>query len=153
MRLILELIRPYRFMVAGIFAVLLVQIATGLAAPWPLKVVLDSVVGHHPLPSWLHGLLQPLLGGESKMHIAGLAAIMVLVIAVVAAIASYVSNYLTETVGQRIGNDACFFDGQVLQLRQGKIAGIHPVLLVLVLDRHQAMAREFACICSQSRSK
>lgn len=55
--------------------------------------------------------------------------------------------------GQRIGNDACFFDGQVLQLRQGKIAGIHPVLLVLVLDRHQAMAREFACICSQSRSK
>jgi len=27
----------------------MVQIATGLAAPWPLKVVLDSVVGDHPI--------------------------------------------------------------------------------------------------------
>ena len=54
MRLIFELIRPYRWPVAGIFSVLLVQIVTGLAAPWPLKIVLDSVVGHHPLPAWLH---------------------------------------------------------------------------------------------------
>jgi subfamily B ATP-binding cassette protein MsbA len=104
-RLILELLRPYRWLVAGIFAVLCVQIAMGLAAPWPLKVVLDSVVGNHPLPPWLHGLLQPILGGESRMHIAGLAAIMVIVIAVIAAIATYVANYLTETVGQKVGND------------------------------------------------
>ncbi|MCA4724288.1 ABC transporter ATP-binding protein [Mycolicibacterium fortuitum] len=137
MRLILELIRPYRFMVAGIFAVLLVQIATGLAAPWPLKVVLDSVVGHHPLPSWLHGLLQPLLGGESKMHIAGLAAIMVLVIAVVAAIASYVSNYLTETVGQRIGNDLrtrAYHHLQQLSLNYFDTHRVGPILSTLTDD-------------------
>ncbi|OBJ98062.1 ABC transporter [Mycolicibacterium fortuitum] len=137
MRLILELIRPYRFMVAGIFAVLLVQIATGLAAPWPLKVVLDSVVGHHPLPSWLHGLLQPLLGGESKMHIAGLAAIMVLVIAVVAAIASYVSNYLAETVGQRIGNDLrtrAYHHLQQLSLNYFDTHRVGPILSTLTDD-------------------
>ncbi|AIY46511.1 ABC transporter ATP-binding protein [Mycolicibacterium fortuitum] len=137
MRLILELIRPYRFMVAGIFAVLLVQIATGLAAPWPLKVVLDSVVGHHPLPGWLHGLLQPLLGGETKMHIAGLAAIMVLVIAVVAAIASYVSNYLTETVGQRIGNDLrtrAYHHLQQLSLNYFDTHRVGPILSTLTDD-------------------
>ncbi|WP_234788188.1 ABC transporter ATP-binding protein [Mycolicibacterium setense] len=137
MRLILELIRPYRLLVAGIFAVLLVQIATGLAAPWPLKVVLDSVVGHHPLPGWLHGLLQPLLGGEGKMHIAGLAAIMVFAIAVVAAIASYVANYLTETVGQRIGNDLrtrAYHHLQQLSLNYFDTHRVGPILSTLTDD-------------------
>lgn len=137
MRLILELIRPYRLLVAGIFAVLLVQIATGLAAPWPLKVVLDSVVGHHPLPGWLHGMLQPLLGGEGKMHIAGLAAIMVLVIAVVAAIASYTANYLTETVGQRIGNDLrtrAYHHLQQLSLNYFDTHRVGPILSTLTDD-------------------
>ncbi|WP_036475489.1 ABC transporter ATP-binding protein [Mycobacterium sp. URHD0025] len=137
MRLILELIRPYRLLIAGIFAVLLVQIATGLAAPWPLKVVLDSVVGHHPLPGWLHGLLQPLLGGEGKMHIAGLAAIMVLVIAVVAAIASYVANYLTETVGQQIGNDLrtrAYHHLQQLSLNYFDTHRVGPILSTLTDD-------------------
>lgn len=137
MRLILELIRPYRLLVAGIFAVLLVQIATGLAAPWPLKVVLDSVVGHHPLPGWLHGLLQPLLGGEGKMHIAGLAAIMVFVIAVVAATASYVANYLTETVGQRIGNDLrtrAYHHLQQLSLNYFDTHRVGPILSTLTDD-------------------
>ncbi|MFN6542473.1 ABC transporter ATP-binding protein [Mycolicibacterium nivoides] len=137
MRLILELIRPYRLLVAGIFAVLLVQIATGLAAPWPLKVVLDSVVGHHPLPGWLHGLLQPLLGGEGKMHIAGLAAIMVVVIAVVAAVASYVANYLTETVGQRIGNDLrtrAYHHLQQLSLNYFDTHRVGPILSTLTDD-------------------
>lgn len=137
MRLILELIRPYRLLVAGIFAVLLIQIATGLAAPWPLKVVLDSVVGHHPLPAWLHGLLQPLLGGEGKMHIAGLAAIMVLVIAVIAAVASYVANYLTETVGQRIGNDLrtrAYHHLQQLSLNYFDTHRVGPILSTLTDD-------------------
>ncbi|WP_441959362.1 ABC transporter ATP-binding protein [Mycolicibacterium houstonense] len=137
MRLILELIRPYRLLVAGIFAVLLIQIATGLAAPWPLKVVLDSVVGHHPLPGWLHGLLQPLLGGEGKMHIAGLAAIMVIVIAVVAAVASYVANYLTETVGQRIGNDLrtrAYHHLQQLSLNYFDTHRVGPILSTLTDD-------------------
>jgi len=103
--LVLQLLRPYRWAVAGILGVLMVQIATGLAAPWPLKVVLDSVVGDHPLPSLLQGLLRPILGGESRLHVAGLASIMVVLIALVGAAATYVANYLTETVGQRVGLD------------------------------------------------
>ncbi|MGV0812544.1 ABC transporter ATP-binding protein [Mycolicibacterium boenickei] len=137
MRLILELIRPYRLLVAGIFAVLLIQIAMGLAAPWPLKIVLDNVVGHHPLPGWLHGLLQPLLGGEGKMHIAGLAAIMLILIAVVAAIATYIANYLTETVGQRIGNDLrtrAYHHLQQLSLNYFDTHRVGPILSTLTDD-------------------
>lgn len=136
MRLILELIRPYRWLVAGIFAVLLVQIAMGLAAPWPLKIVLDSVIGHHPLPDWLHRLL-PLLGGEGRMHIAGLAAIMVLIIAVVAAVATYVATYLTETVGQRIGNDLrtrAYHHLQQLSLNYFDTHRVGPILSTLTDD-------------------
>ncbi|KMO76965.1 ABC transporter ATP-binding protein [Mycolicibacterium chlorophenolicum] len=137
MRLILELLRPYRWLVAGIFAVLCVQIAMGLAAPWPLKVVLDSVVGDHPLPPWLHGLLQPILGGESRMHIAGLAAIMVIVIAVIAAIATYVANYLTETVGQKVGNDLrtrAYHHLQQLSLSYFDTHRVGPILSTLTDD-------------------
>jgi ABC-type multidrug transport system fused ATPase/permease subunit len=136
-RLILNLLWPYRWLVAGIFSVLLVQIAMGLAAPWPLKVVLDSVVANHPLPSWLHGLLQPILGGEGKMHIAGLAAIMVIVIAVVAAVATYVANYLTETVGQRIGNDLrtrAYHHLQQLSLNYFDTHRVGPILSTLTDD-------------------
>lgn len=136
-RLILDLLRPYRWLVAGIFAVLCVQIAMGLAAPWPLKVVLDSVVGDHPLPGWLHGLLQPILGGESRMHIAGLAAIMVIVIAVIAAIATYVANYLTETVGQRVGNDLrtrAYHHLQQLSLSYFDTHRVGPILSTLTDD-------------------
>jgi ABC-type multidrug transport system fused ATPase/permease subunit len=136
-RLILDLLRPYKWLVVGIFGVLLVQIAMGLAAPWPLKVVLDSVVSDHPLPGWLHGLLQPLLGGEGKMHVAGLAAIMVIVIAVIAAIATYAANYLTETVGQRVGNDLrtrAYHHLQQLSLNYFDTHRVGPILSTLTDD-------------------
>lgn len=137
MRLIGELLRPYRWPVAAIFAVLLVQIATSLAAPWPLKVVLDSVVGNHPLPSWLSGLLQPLLGGAGKMHVAGLAAILLVLIAVISAIATYAANYLTETVGQRIGNDLrtrAYHHLQQLSLSYFDTHRVGPILSTLTDD-------------------
>ena len=36
-----------------IFAAMLVQTAMSLAAPWPLKIVIDNVVGTHKVPEWL----------------------------------------------------------------------------------------------------
>ena len=138
MRLILGLLHPYRWQVVGIFAVLAVQIVMGLAAPWPLKVVLDSVIGSHPLPRWLNdGVLRPVLGGEGRMHIAGLAALMVIAIAVVAAIASYVANYLTETVGQRVGNDLrtrAYHHLQQLSLNYFDTHRVGPILSTLTDD-------------------
>src|SRR6202012_4238601 len=104
-RLILELVRPYRWVIAIFLAAMLVQTAMSLAGPWPLKVILDNVVvAKHPLPPWLAGLL-PVLGGKNKMHIVELAAIFFVLIAVVNAAASYIANYFTETVGQWVAYD------------------------------------------------
>ena len=51
---------------------MLVETAMRLAAPWPLKIILDNVVGSHKAPEWLRlaGLLP--LGGD-KMGLAAVA--------------------------------------------------------------------------------
>jgi ABC-type multidrug transport system fused ATPase/permease subunit len=104
-RLIQSLMRPYRGILAIILAAMVLQTAASVAGPWPLKIILDNVVGSHKLPHWLDHLLAPLLSGTSKMQIAAAAAIAAVLIAVVGAIASYVANYYTTSVGQWVAND------------------------------------------------
>src|SRR5271170_3544009 len=84
---------------------MLVQTAMSVAGPWPLKIILDNVVGSHKLSPWLDNLLRPILSGGSKMQIAAAAAIAAVVIAVLGAVASYVANYYTTSVGQWVAND------------------------------------------------
>jgi subfamily B ATP-binding cassette protein MsbA len=84
---------------------MLVQTAMSVAGPWPLKIILDNVVGSHKLAPWLTDLLRPILSGGSKMQIAVAAALSVVIIAVVGALASYIANYYTTSVGQWVAND------------------------------------------------
>jgi ABC-type multidrug transport system fused ATPase/permease subunit len=102
--LIRELLRPYRGWLIIVFIAMLVETAMSLASPWPLKVVIDSVLGSRPLPEWLHGL-QYWSIGDSKLGLALLAGIGVALIAVVGAVATYIDNYYTESVGQWVAND------------------------------------------------
>jgi len=104
-RLIRSLVRPYRGTLFIILIAMLVQTAMSVAGPWPLKIILDNVVGSHKLSPWLDNLLRPILSGGSKMQIAAAAAIAAVVIAVLGAIASYVANYYTTSVGQWVAND------------------------------------------------
>src|SRR5580658_2333626 len=103
--LIRSLVRPYRGPLALILSAMLIQTAMSVAAPWPLKIVLDNVVGTHHLPHWLDELLKPLLGSGTKMQIAAAAAIVTIIIAALDAIATYVANYYTTSVGQWVAND------------------------------------------------
>ena len=104
-RLIRQLIRPYRGQLLIILLAMLVETAMSLASPWPLKVIIDNVVGTHKLPPWLDHLVRPMLDGGAKLQVAGLAALAFIVIAVIGAIASYIDNYVTESVGQWVAND------------------------------------------------
>jgi ABC-type multidrug transport system fused ATPase/permease subunit len=103
--LIRDLLRPYRWILAIILTAMLLQTAMTLAAPWPLKIVLDNVVANHHIPGWMANGLLPMLGGKTKLNIALVAGIITVVIAVVNGIASYVANYFTESVGQWAAND------------------------------------------------
>src|SRR5690348_6273073 len=104
-RLIRSLIRPYRWTLAIVLVAMLLETAMSLAAPWPLKIILDNVVGTHHLPKWLAHSVANVLGGTSKMHIAAMAALGAVAIAVIGAAASYVDNYYTESVGQWAAHD------------------------------------------------
>jgi ABC-type multidrug transport system fused ATPase/permease subunit len=105
LRFIGGLIRPYRRTLAFIFLAMLVETVMSLATPWPLKIILDSVVGSHKLPPWLHHLFGPLLESGAKLQVAVIAAIAFVTIAVIGAIASYIDNYYTESVGQWVAHD------------------------------------------------
>ncbi len=102
--MVLDLIRPYRGWLIIVFAAMIIEIAMSLAAPWPLKLVLDDALQHHKLPEWLawahnHGIERSTLG------VAVFAGISTLVIAIIAAIASYIDNYYTTSIGQWVAND------------------------------------------------
>jgi ABC-type multidrug transport system fused ATPase/permease subunit len=100
-----SLIRPYHRTLIIIFLFMVVETAMSLATPWPLKIILDSVVGGHRLAPWMYRLIGPMIEGGSKVHIAVLAATAFVLIAVLNAIASYIDNYYTESVGQWVAHD------------------------------------------------
>jgi ABC-type multidrug transport system fused ATPase/permease subunit len=105
LRFIGSLIRPYRSTLVIIFLAMLVETAMSLATPWPLKIILDSVVGTHKLAPWLHRLIGPLLESGSRVQVAVIAALAFVLIAVIGAVASYIDNYYTESVGQWVAHD------------------------------------------------
>jgi ABC-type multidrug transport system fused ATPase/permease subunit len=106
LRLIRQLVRPYRGSLLIILLAMLVETAMSLAAPWPLKVIIDNVAGSHKLPHWLARAMEPMaLNSASKMHIALIAGLATIVIAILAAIATYIDNYFTESVGQYVAHD------------------------------------------------
>src|SRR5271157_2212710 len=105
LNLIRQLIRPYRGTLVVILLAMLVETAMSLASPWPLKIIIDNVVGSHKLEPWMEHLLKPFLAGGSKMQIALLAAAAFVLIALLGAVASYIDNYYTESVGQWVAND------------------------------------------------
>jgi ABC-type multidrug transport system fused ATPase/permease subunit len=96
--LLVELLRPHRRIIAGSLAATFVQMATALAVPWPLKIVLDNVVGNRPAPLWVSWIL-PALGGTGKVQIAAAAGILTVLIAAIAGAAMYVGSYLSERLG------------------------------------------------------
>ena len=103
--LIRSLTRPYRGILLIILLTMIIETAMSVAGPWPLKIILDNVVGTHKLSPELTHLLGPFVRGASKMTIAGVAAIGAVMIALIGALASYAANYYTTSVGQYVAND------------------------------------------------
>jgi ABC-type multidrug transport system fused ATPase/permease subunit len=102
--LLRELLRAHRRAIAVILGTTLVSMAMALATPWPLKIILDNVVGNDRPPAWIAWLV-PMMGGTAKVHIAAAAGVATVAIALVSGAAFYVASYWTERLGQCIGND------------------------------------------------
>jgi ABC-type multidrug transport system fused ATPase/permease subunit len=98
------LVRPYRRGLTVVFIAMLVETAMSLAGPWPIKVIIDNVVGSHRLPDALHWV-RDMPFAQDKMGLALLAGLATVLIATLAAIATYIDNYYTESVGQWVAHD------------------------------------------------
>ncbi|HMG03792.1 MAG TPA: ABC transporter ATP-binding protein [Edaphobacter sp.] len=105
LRFIGGLIRPYRGTLAIILMAMLVETLMSLAAPWPLKIILDNVVSDKKMAPWMHDLLHPLLEHGNRLHIALIAAGLYVAISALSALASYIENYYTESAGQWVAHD------------------------------------------------
>ena len=69
----LSFLRPYRGRAAAIVALSLAEVGLAALAPWPLKVLVDSVLGATPLPAWIARLLPGTIADDT-------AALLVLVV-------------------------------------------------------------------------
>jgi ABC-type multidrug transport system fused ATPase/permease subunit len=98
----LKLVQPYRRWVIIVAGAMLVDTAMSLAAPWPLKIVLDSVFASRPLPDSIVWLLGPGAGQAATLRFAALATV---IIALVQAVSAYLNAYYTVSIGQWVAHD------------------------------------------------
>jgi ATP-binding cassette subfamily B protein len=99
-----DLLRPHlKFLVLGTIAII-GEGAASLLEPWPLKIVLDSVVGSRPMHGWLNALIASHIG-QNKLAILNFAAAAVLAIAIVGALCAYAEKYVTTSVAQWVMHD------------------------------------------------
>jgi len=98
----LRLVRPYWRWVGIVLVAMLLEIAMSLASPWPLKIVLDSVLGDQPSPAgfaWLVGR------GPDALTLLNVAVVGTVLIALLQGASAYLNEYYTVSVGQWIGHD------------------------------------------------
>ena len=99
-----ELLKPHvKALTIGFIAVVGEGVAN-LLEPWPLKIVLDSVLRSRPTHGWLNQFIQSTVGAD-KLAILKFACAAVLGIAVLDAISSYTEKYFTTSVGQWVMHD------------------------------------------------
>jgi ATP-binding cassette subfamily B protein/subfamily B ATP-binding cassette protein MsbA len=91
-------LRRYRALTATSFSMVGVGALLALAAPWPLAIVIDSVLGHKPLPA----IFGSLFGGSGKYTLLAIAVgLGVLIVAAQHGFA-VLENYVNTRLSQRI---------------------------------------------------
>ncbi len=101
---IMSLLRPHRRQLWLGFACILGESAADVLQPWPLKIVLDNVIGHRKSHGWLYKVMTHTVGNDPH-HLLLLACAGVMVIALLDAVFSYGDKYLTTSVGQWVTHD------------------------------------------------
>jgi ATP-binding cassette, subfamily B, bacterial len=102
--LISRVLRPHWKALFVSFVAVVFESLTDVLEPWPIKIVLDYVIGSKQLPEWLVSL-SAIAPGHDKQAILNFAAIAVITIATIGAISSYTEDYLTTKVGQWVMHD------------------------------------------------
>jgi ATP-binding cassette subfamily B protein/subfamily B ATP-binding cassette protein MsbA len=92
----LSFLRPYKARVVLLAFLTLLQIALGALQPWPLKIVVDYVLGEHTLPDPYRGWVVALVGGGT---------LALLIFWVLVGVLVQMSNQFTTAVATQIQLD------------------------------------------------
>ena len=103
-RLAISSMKPYRRWLIFILIAMLIESLIGLAAPWPLKIIIDNVINENPLPLWLNWLDMP-PGGNHFTNLAIACGILLILLTAIGGLAGYLDSYFTESVSQYLAND------------------------------------------------
>ncbi len=100
----LSLLRPYRARVAVISILAILEIGLSALAPWPLKAVVDNVLGARPLPGPLEAIVHPMVGSSP---VAFLLVVVVagLLLQIMSEVVVMIHTQLQVDTGQRIVYD------------------------------------------------
>ncbi len=97
-----RLVTPYWRWLLIVVAAMIVETAMTLASPWPLKIVLDSVLDGQPVPA----VLLPIAGqAPDRLALLNIAAGGTVIIALLQAASAYLTAYYTVSIGQWIAHD------------------------------------------------
>ena len=99
-----RILRPHWKTLVIAFLAVLGETAADLLEPWPVTIVVDSVLGGKKAPAALSGLISSVFGTNTTA-ILEFALASVLVIAIVGGISAYVEKYLTTSVSQWVAHD------------------------------------------------
>ena len=91
---------PFRAGWAAILLATLVSTVFSVVAPWPLKVLVDHVLGGAPFPAWLDRIVDPLPGSGARGGLIAWVALAGLVIFAVDSAIDFVLTFLWIRVGQ-----------------------------------------------------
>ena len=98
----LRLVRPYKKWLVIVLLAMVVETVTSLAAPWPLKIVLDSVLDTRPAPAALLWLTN---GRSDSTTLLNVAALGTVAIALLQALSAYLAAFYAVSIGQWIAHD------------------------------------------------
>jgi subfamily B ATP-binding cassette protein MsbA len=93
----------WKALTLALFAVL-IETATDVLEPWPIKMVIDNILQAKPLPGWLSRMVGSLFAHD-QLAVLNFAVTAVAVIAVTGAISAYSEKYLTTNVSQWVAHD------------------------------------------------
>ena len=100
---ILRYLRPYWKLAAVSGVLTILSAMTALLAPWPLKLIVDSVLGHHPVSPFLRPVVHALhVFGAGKLAILAFAVLAGLVIVATQNALTVVHSYVTTSFEQKM---------------------------------------------------
>jgi len=97
----LSCLRPYRGRVVLLGVIAVVEIALGVAAPWPLQIILDNVLDTKPMAAWLVPVAHA-VAGDSRVLLLVAVVVAGLLLQVGTQFVSMINTQVQVDTGQRM---------------------------------------------------